>query len=606
MAEFVTKIFRLAWKYRYRLFLGVLCGVIGGLIEPLMIATVTFVYSIVFPSAEAVPLAMQLQRAPEWIRTWLVNAQTAISNGVREHAWAAVALVFTIPAVIFLRGLFAYLNAYLLNWVAIRVVTDLRVNLFAHLVNLSAGFFSRSKAGELISRVSNDTQVIQMIFSQAVAVIVRDPITIISLLAYLFWQHPRITIATMLVMPLCMIPVVIFGRKVRKSSRELQAQAAEMTHMMTEAFTGDRIIKAYNLERTVIERFRGAAVRFVSQFMRIIRSTELPGPLLEFFGALGLALLLLYLAFGPGKRPDSGDFLAVVLGIYAMYRPMKNLARLYGQLQQGRAATERIFQLLALQDSVPEPLNPKALHGAGADIEFDSVEFAYDDKPVLRGVTFTAKAGKVTAIVGASGSGKTTIVNLLLRFYDPQQGSIRIGGVDIREVSIRDLRQQIAVVTQDTILFNDTIRRNIEVGKPNANEDEIVRAAELAHAHEFIMACEKGYDTVIGDKGVMLSGGQRQRIAIARAILKDAPILVLDEATSALDSESERVVQEALAELMKGRTTICIAHRLSTIQNADQIIVIDQGRVVESGTHEELLRRNGVYRRLYELQYGQV
>lgn len=604
MISFLIKVWRLAGRYKGRLVLGLFFGVAGGLIEPLLIATITFVYSLVFPAEGMTPLTSRLGHAPEWIRQWLVNAQAALAQGVRSHPWAVVGLIGTIPAVVFLRGLFAYLNTYLLQWVAVRTVVDLRVRLFEHLVRMSAGFFSRARAGELISRVTSDTQVLHNILAQTTGIIVKDPITVLSLLVYLFWQHPKLTLATVLVMPVCMIPVAVYGRKVRKSSRELQTHAAEMTQVMAETFTGDQIIKAYNLEGVVVDRFRETARRFVSQFMRIIRSMEIPGPLLEFLGSLGIAMILLYFAINPAGRPRADEFLAVVLGIYAMYRPMKNLARLYNQLQQGRAATERVFQLLAMEERIPEPARPRPLDARGADIEFDAVDFAYEDKPVLQGVSFTARAGKITALVGASGSGKTTIVNLLLRFYDPQRGSIRIGGIDIREFSTRDLRSQIAVVTQETILFNDTIRRNIALGRIDANDSEIESAARRAHAHEFIAASQHGYETVIGDRGMTLSGGQRQRIAIARAVLRDAPILILDEATSALDSESERIVQEALNELMKGRTTICIAHRLSTVQHADQIVVLDQGRVVETGTHRELLARNGVYRKLYELQFN--
>jgi subfamily B ATP-binding cassette protein MsbA len=287
-----------------------------------------------------------------------------------------------------------------------------------------------------------------------------------------------------------------------------------------------------------------------------------------------------------------------------MYRPIKNIVRLQSQLQQARAASQRVFDLLEMQNSVLEPAQPKILKAAGADIQFDRVRFSYGEKVALDDIQLQIKPGQLVALVGASGSGKTTLSNLLLRFYDPQRGVIRIGGVDIRDVTTRDLRNQIAVVTQETILFNDTIRKNIELGRPGASNDEIIAAARHAYAYDFIMDKPKGFDTVIGEKGVTLSGGQRQRLAIARAVLKNAPILVLDEATSALDTESERAVQAALDELMKGRTTICIAHRLSTILHADEIVVLDQGRIVETGSHDELARRGGIYQKLYELQFS--
>jgi len=324
---------------------------------------------------------------------------------------------------------------------------------------------------------------------------------------------------------------------------------------------------------------------------------------LEFVGAIGISLVLIYLVSHQGDRPRSADFLAVILSIFTMYRPLKNLTRLHNTLEQGRAASEKVFALLASTTNIPEPVSPKPLRAAGAEVRFESVAFSYGDNPVLQNINLTVEPGHLVALVGASGSGKTTMTNLLLRFYDPQRGAIRIGGTDIREVTTTDLRNQIAVVTQETILFNQTIARNIELGRPGATRVQIEEAARHAYAYDFIMEKNKGFDTVVGEKGVLISGGQRQRIAIARAILKNAPILLLDEATSSLDTESERAVQAALEELMQGRTTICIAHRLSTIQRADRIVVMDGGRIVETGTHGELIQKGGIYRKLYELQF---
>jgi subfamily B ATP-binding cassette protein MsbA len=303
-------------------------------------------------------------------------------------------------------------------------------------------------------------------------------------------------------------------------------------------------------------------------------------------------------------QPRSSDFFTFILTIVMIYPPIKAFTRLHNQLHQARAASERVFELLATSNSVPEPAAPVALHADQADIEFQDVDFNYGEKPVLRDVNLIAKAGQLVALVGSSGSGKTTLANLLLRFFDPVHGIVKIGGLDVRQVSTRDLRNQIAVVAQENILFNDTILRNIELGRLGATKQEIVAAAKHAHAYEFIMQKPEGFDAVIGEKGVSLSGGQRQRIAIARAVLKGAPILILDEATNALDAESERAVQTALDELMKGRTTICIAHRLSTILHADMIVVMDHGSIVETGRHEELVRRGGVYQKLYELQFA--
>jgi subfamily B ATP-binding cassette protein MsbA len=400
------------------------------------------------------------------------------------------------------------------------------------------------------------------------------------------------------------VPIIIYGRKVRKSARAVQEYNAALTNLMHESFTGNRVIKAYNLEATVIEQFRLTTQKYVGQIMRVIRANEIPSQLMEFFGAAGLALVFLFVEqMSRDQRPQASDFFTFILSIVMVYPPIKSLTRIHNQLHQARAASERVFQMLALKNTVPEPAQPKMLHAAQADIEFQNLDFNYGEKPVLHHINLVVKAGQLVALVGASGSGKTTLANLLLRFYDPVCGVIKIGGVDLRDVSTRDLRNQIAVVAQENILFNDTVRRNIELGRLGASSDEIIAAAKHAFAYDFIMQKPAGFDTVIGEKGVSLSGGQRQRIAIARAVLKNAPILVLDEATSALDTESERAVQSALDELMKGRTTICIAHRLSTILHADLIVVLDQGRIVETGRHAELVHRGGVYQKLYELQF---
>jgi subfamily B ATP-binding cassette protein MsbA len=604
MPDFLLKVWSLARPYRARLFLGVLTGVFSGLIAPLMIATVVFVYNEIFPAENASSsLPKFITRMPEALQDWFRNAQESLSSGLHTHPGAVIALIGLIPAVILLNGLLAYLNMYFLQWVAIRAVTDLRVRLFTHLLNLSAGFFGGNRSGELISRIMNDTGALQNIFSTVTSSIVKDPVTLVSLLAYLFWLQPKLTLISLIVVPACMIPIVIYSRKIRHSSRALQSHAADLTQVMNESFTGNRIVKAYNLENAVAGQFRDTAKKFIGDYMRIVRSIEIPGPLIEFLGAVGVSLVLLYLVYHTHAQASQTDFLRLIISIFMMYQPMKNLTRLHNQIVQARAASERIFELLATQNSVPEPAQPRLLQAAGADIHFENVDFSYGDKPVLQNINLQIKPGQLVAVVGASGSGKTTLANLLLRFYDPTRGAILIGGMDIRKVSTRDLRNQIAVVTQENILFNDTVRKNIELGRPGATSEEIISAAKHANAHDFIVEKPGGYGTVVGEKGVLISGGQRQRLAIARAVLRDAPILILDEATSALDTESERAVQSALDELMHGRTTLCIAHRLSTILHADVIVVLDQGRIVETGTHSELIKRGGVYQKLYELQF---
>jgi ATP-binding cassette, subfamily B, bacterial MsbA len=603
MADFLRKLWALARPYRARLFLGVLTGVLSGLIGPLLIATAMFVYAAVFPSANEDASRPPLKHLPEVVQNWFYNARDGLSQGLQTHHAAVWALIALIPIISLLRGITGYLNVYFLQWVGSRAVADLRTKLFAHLLDLSAGFYTENATGKLVSRVMNDTQALQTILTNVTSVIVRDPISLLGVLGFLFLQQPKLTLLSVIVLPACVIPIAIYSRKIRRSSRDSQAQMAELVQTMTEGFTGHRVIKAYNLEKIVAERFRETARRSVNLLMRITRATEIPSLLIEFFGACGLALMLAYLVGPAGGRPQPTDFLQLLLSLIYIYQPLKNLTRLQNQVVQARAATERVFEILATKNSVPEPAQPRTLQAAKADIEFDHVDFAYGDKPVLHDIRLTVKAGQLVAVVGASGSGKTTLANLLLRFYDPTRGVIRIGGVDLRDLATRDLRNQIAVVAQENILFNDSIRRNIELGRPGATNDEIIAAARLAYAWEFIAQKPEGFETVIGEKGITLSGGQRQRLAIARAVLRNAPILILDEALSALDSESERIVQNALDELMKGRTTICIAHRLSTILHADVIVVLDQGRIVETGTHTDLLQHNGVYQKLYELQF---
>jgi subfamily B ATP-binding cassette protein MsbA len=605
MIDFLGKLFSLARRYRTRLVLGILCGILSGLLNSALMVVVKLVIGVVFPSADAPSLTSQMERAPEFVRSLVGGIESALPRAAASGDVAVkVAAITLIPLVMFLRGLSLYLSSYCMQWVAIRAVMDLRARLFNHLVNLSLAFFHRISPGDLMSRVTNDTSVLLVTLNHSIPVLVKDPITVLGLAVLVVTQQPSLTFVSMLALPFCMVPIIVFSRRVRRASEAMQTNYAELSGLLHEAFTSNRIIKAYNLEPRVQQQFSDVSRRFVSQYMRVIRSYEISGPLIETLGAVSVALVFYYIALWAKTSMTPGDLMQFVGSIFLMYQPIKSMTRLHSQLEQARAATGRIFEILEIQPSVAEPKHPAPLRSERAEIRFESIDFTYEDRPVLRGIDLTIQPGHMVALVGGSGSGKTTLTNLLLRFYDPQLGVVRIGGTDIRQVSLHDLREQIAVVTQDTILFNDTIRNNITLGRPGASGAEIEAAACKAHAHEFILEKPQGYETVVGDKGATLSGGQRQRLAIARAILKNAPILVLDEATSALDSESERAVQAGLAELMQGRTTICIAHRLSTIQSADLIVVLDQGRLVEQGKHEELIRHGGVYQKLYALQFA--
>jgi len=606
MIAFLRQLWPFVRPYRARFFLGLLCGALFGAINGLLLGSVKVVFQLVFK--HELTLHDQLEKAPAWIYPVSHRLAAIVPNiqapAADDHmAWLLI--VGIIPGIMIVRNLMSYLGIYLTTWSAMHAVTDIRTKLFGHLQNLSLGFFNRSSTGDLIARITSDTQALYTIISGSIAAMVTAPLTIIAIVGYQLTVQPTLTLVSVVVFPVCLVPIIIFGRKVRKSARAVQGHNAELTTLMHESFTGNRVIKAYNLENTVTEQFKATTKKSVGQMMRVVRANEIPGQFTEFFSALGIALVFLYIIHLPkDQQPGADDVMPFILGIVMIYPAVKQITRLHNQIHQAKAASERVFQLLATENSVPEPAAPKMLHADGADIVIENLDFNYGDKPVLRNINLTVKAGQLVALVGSSGSGKTTLANLLLRFYDPVRGSIKIGDVDLRDVSTRDLRNQTAVVAQENILFNDTIRRNIELGRLGAPNEDIEAAAKHAYAYEFITQKPKGFDCVIGEKGITLSGGQRQRIAIARAVLKNAPILILDEATSALDTESERAVQSALDELMKDRTTICIAHRLSTILHADMIVVLDQGRIVETGRHDELSKRGGVYQKLYDLQFN--
>ena len=502
MTDFLRKLWEFARPYRWRLFLGVVTGILAALMAPLLIIAITLVSTLVFqPAAGAAkPIAVIPAWMPAWVQAWLDSARAGMDSGLREHPSAVILLVATIPLAMLLVRVMGYLNTYFLQWTAIRTITDLRTKLFSHLLGLSAGFFNQSRSGELISRIMNDTYALQTVVSGATSIIVRDPVTLIGLLGLLLWRQPMMTLISLVVLPVCMIPLSIYSRKIRRASREMQSQNADLMQVMTEGFSGHRVVKAYNLENVVTDEFRQTARKSIGQYMRIVRASELSSPIIDLLASVGVALALLYMIYLAHAHPNPGDFIQLAASIVYMYAPMKNLTRLHNQLTQARAASERVFELLATKNSVPEPAAPKMLHADKADIVFENLDFSYGEKPVLHNINLTIKPGQLVALVGASGSGKTTLTNLLLRFYDPVRGTIKIGGVDLRDVSTRDLRNQIAVVAQENILFNDTIRRNIKLGRLGATNEEIIAAAKHAYAYDFITQKPEGFDAVIGEK----------------------------------------------------------------------------------------------------------
>ena len=516
-----------------------------------------------------------------------------------------VATIVTILAFYFLKGLGAYVSGYLMTDVGQRVVRDIRNQLFRHILGQSAAFFSVNTSGRLMSRITNDVAQIQRAVSETLGDLARESIALVGFAGLLFYYDARLALVSLTGAPLVVYPLVRLGQRVRRSTRRTQEALEQMSHVSAEAFTGHRIVKAFGAEERETTKFQRASDHYYRTSIKVTSALSVLPPLMEFIGGVAFVVALWY-GSQAIERGDltTGDFFAFITALFMMYAPAKKLSRVNADLQQARAAGERIFEVLETHSEVVE--SPKAVHlqRFSRSIEFRNVCFSYAgaEDATLRGVTFGVRAGQVVAVVGRSGAGKSTLVNLIPRFYDVTGGAITVDGCDVRELTLASLRSQIGMVTQETVLFDDTIAANIAFGRPRATQGEIEAAARAAHAHEFIVTLDRGYETLIGERGQRLSGGQRQRLAIARALLRDSPILILDEATSALDAESEMLVQEALANLMLNRTSIVIAHRLSTVRRADAIVVLERGVVVETGTHDELIARRGVYAKLYDLQ----
>lgn len=537
---------------------------------------------------------------------WLVKP---ILDKVLPNQESLALTAWAIVAVYLLKGIGSYVSAYLMTDVGQRVVMDLRNELYAHMLGQSASFFAQRTSGALMSRINNDVGQVQQAVSETAGDLARETLALVGYAALLFYYDARLTLVCLTGAPLIVYPLVRLGQRVRRTTRRSQEAQEHLSHLSVEAFTGHRIVKAFGTEKIEADKFSRAAYSLFRTNMKVTAALSSLPPLMELIGGFGMAAALWYgsrqIATG---RLSVGEFTSFIAALFLMYGPAKKLSRVNANLQQAIAASERIFEMLDTHTEVREVPGAKPLAPFQRDIEFRDVGFGYDDGPgrILRAVSFKVDAGQMIAIVGRSGAGKTTLVNLLPRFYDVTTGEILIDGVDIRQVTLASLRKQIGIVTQDTVLFDDTVARNISYGaygSTGATQAEIEAAARAAHAHEFIVQLQQGYETKIGERGQRLSGGQRQRLAIARALLKNAPILVLDEATSALDTESELLVQEALANLMLNRTSFVIAHRLSTIRRADAIIVLERGRIVEVGRHDDLLARpEGTYAALYQLQ----
>jgi subfamily B ATP-binding cassette protein MsbA len=502
------------------------------------------------------------------------------------------------------KGIFEYGQAYLMNYVGLRIVADIREKLYNHLQTLSLSFFTQTPTGILISRITNDVNLLQGSVSNAITGLLKDVFTMFGLIGVVFYRDWRLAIIGLVIFPLAIIPIKEFGKRLRKFSRKSQQRMGSITTFLHETIAGNRIVKAFNMEEYEKRRFAEENNRFFRIVLKRVKIRALSHPLMELLGGIAVAIII----WVGGYRVIRGEltpgaFFSFMTALFMLYAPIRDLNKVNLEVQEGLAAAIRVFELLDTTPEVKDEEGAIPLPPISKGIDLKEITFKYGKEAVLKDISLHAKVGEVIALVGMSGAGKTSLVNLLPRFYDVEKGHIFIDGRDIRKVTIKSLRDHIALVTQQTILFNDTARNNIAYGSLTCSDQEIIEAAKAANAHDFIQRLPQGYETIIGEQGVKLSGGERQRLSIARALLKNAPILILDEATSSLDSDSETEVQKALEQLMKGRTVFVIAHRLSTIRNAHRIIVLSDGQIVEEGTHEELIALQGEYRRLYDLQF---
>lgn len=595
------RLFSYTRRYTPALLLSVvLMGIAGAMHGMLPLLVGTIFDRVLKPESPEARVALPI---PEWTGIQLYLDQL-IPLPI-HNIWTLVAVA--ILGVFLTKGVADYLGNLLINFVGLSAVTDLRQRTFDKLINEEHEFFQQHSTGTLMSSTMSDIEKIQLAVSQMLADWFRQSFAALACIYILFQADWKLALVSTTVLPFVLLPTARLGKRIRRTTRTAQDHVAEMNQILQEAFSGHIVVKAFLAEKLESQRFWQAARRFKRANLRYIALQALPSPIIEFLGALTIVGLLTYARTQiKSGAMTSGEFTTFVMALLLLYEPVKRLTGIHNIFQQAIGASERVFGYLDRQPRVMDKPGAPDLPGFSEAIEFDQICFRYPNAPqgfAISGLTLRIRQGEVVALVGPSGAGKSTLAALLPRFYDVEAGAVRIDGQDIREVSLASLRRLIAIVAQDTFLFNDTVANNIRYGRPDASQAEIEAAARNALAEDFILALPDGYQTIIGERGTKLSGGQRQRISIARALLSNAPILVLDEATSQLDTESEVLVQRALSNLMEGRTVMVIAHRLSTIRRADRIIVIDQGRVSEEGTHAELVNQGGIYQRLHQLQY---
>jgi ATP-binding cassette, subfamily B, bacterial MsbA len=552
------------------------------------------------PSSPEAPV--ELFRMP--FSNWTVTLQDLAPSWL-HNIWTTVALAILI--VFLVKGIADYIGNWLISYVGVSAVVDMRQSVFDKVLKHDASFFELNPTARVMSSIMSDIEKIQVAVSSMLADWLRQSFVVIGLLYVVLQKDWKLALVSLTVLPIVLVPTVRLGRRIRRTTRNAQDHAAELNEILHEAIAGHTVVKAFGGEKHESSRFARAANRLKTATLRYVAQQAIASPLIEFFGALTIVGLLTYAREQiKAGQMTTGEFTSFVIALLMLYEPVKRLTGIHHIFQQGVGASQRVFEYLDQQPLVAEKPKAQKLTTFRDSITFQDVSFCYPNTPdgfALQNVSLKVSRGELVALVGPSGAGKSTLASLLPRFYDVNSGAVRIDGTDVRELNIESLRSKIGIVAQDTFLFNDTVANNIRYGRPDASLEDVKRAAQAAMAHDFINELPDGYGTYIGERGTKLSGGQRQRIAIARALMKDAPILILDEATSHLDTESERLVQDALSNLMKGRTVIVIAHRLSTIRKADRIVVLDRGRISEIGSHDDLILQGGIYQRLHELQF---
>jgi ATP-binding cassette, subfamily B, bacterial MsbA len=598
------RMINLVWPHRKLLVIAFFAMLMNSLLGslPLIGLIIPFVDTVLAGKPVVIPHA---QNMPLFVQDFIYQV-----NSFSRWRLLNLLIVWTIVFA-FLRLLFEYIQSFFMNDVSQRVIRNLRNEVYSKIVNLPISFFGRSQTGALVSRITYDTTVIRDAISEGLTDFLFQPLQVLSnvvaLLAvkFMFDIPWSLVLVIFVLLPLVIFPVMRVGKRLKKISRSTQEQVAEINSTLFESISGIRIVQGFGMEKYEIDKFAKQNENFYKTLMLSISRMIIVSPLTEFIGYLCLGAVLWIGGKEVIERQMSpGAFIAFLIALFSLLRPFKRLSRVHGINQHALAAAERIFEILDTPNEIVEKPDAIFLKPISKDIDFKNISFAYpNSKTLFKGLDFHVNAGEIVAVVGPSGAGKTSLVNLLPRFYDVSSGEIKIDGVNIKDVTLKSLRDQIGIVTQETILFNDTVSANIAYGRSTMPQAEIERAAKIANAHDFIMKMPYNYQTKIGDRGFRLSGGERQRISIARAVLKNPPLLILDEATSALDTESETLVQDAIHNVMKGRTVLVIAHRLSTIKDAQKIVVIDQGVVVEQGSHEELMQKDGLYKRLYDLQF---